>query len=244
MTPKAANGIAEMEDTSEIYVNTQDGYWYYYNGSEWIQGAVYQSSATTERSIKNKNIESVSYKKVGVHNLLDEIVNAEQFFAGWSTHALITKGWSEEKGYHATLISDDPDNENTNNMGISFGDLSRAASLDRTKDLFFYAEIRNSSLDTNQISLGAHMFDGGNYGAVLGNLGALSDKEPLSTGKYLLRIPWHIWTNYTNPRLILANVSTLQWYYSFEQIKLSWPTRKERFSFSIDQKEVLQCLIL
>ena len=42
-SPLAADSIERMTDTSKIYVNTTDGYWYYYNGSSWTKGDIYQS---------------------------------------------------------------------------------------------------------------------------------------------------------------------------------------------------------
>ena len=33
-----------MTDTSKIYLNTTDGYWYYYSSGSWTQGGLYQDS--------------------------------------------------------------------------------------------------------------------------------------------------------------------------------------------------------
>lgn len=54
--PLAASSVAEMTDTSRIYVNTTDGNWYYYNGSSWQIGGTYQSS-TTDQDQKNLNLD-------------------------------------------------------------------------------------------------------------------------------------------------------------------------------------------
>lgn len=43
-SPLVANSTSEMTDTSKTYVNTTDGKWYYYNGSNWVAGGTYQSS--------------------------------------------------------------------------------------------------------------------------------------------------------------------------------------------------------
>lgn len=43
-SPLVASSTSEMTDTSKIYVNTTDGYWYYYDGTQWTQGGVYQST--------------------------------------------------------------------------------------------------------------------------------------------------------------------------------------------------------
>ena len=44
ITPLAVDSISDMTDTSRIYVNTTNGYWYYYDGTEWVQGGIYQST--------------------------------------------------------------------------------------------------------------------------------------------------------------------------------------------------------
>jgi hypothetical protein len=56
--PKAASTVAEMTDTTKVYVYTgsEEGYtagnWYYYNGSAWVSGGVYQSTGIADGSIK------------------------------------------------------------------------------------------------------------------------------------------------------------------------------------------------
>ena len=41
-----------MTDTTRVYVNTTDGHWYWYNGSSWVDGGVYQSMEIQDNSIK------------------------------------------------------------------------------------------------------------------------------------------------------------------------------------------------
>lgn len=47
-SPLVASSTSGMTDQSRIYVNTSDGYWYYYNGTEWVQGEVYQASQPSD----------------------------------------------------------------------------------------------------------------------------------------------------------------------------------------------------
>lgn len=58
LTPMAVSSVSAMVNTSRIYVNTTDGNWYYYNGSDWVSGGVYQSSSTTNilEVLNNNNI--------------------------------------------------------------------------------------------------------------------------------------------------------------------------------------------
>lgn len=50
-SPLVASSVSGMTDTNHIYVNTTDGNWYYYNGSTWAIGGVYQSTAIAENSV-------------------------------------------------------------------------------------------------------------------------------------------------------------------------------------------------
>ena len=43
-SPLAAADVSGMTNTSRIYVNTTDGNWYYYNGTQWTIGGQYQSA--------------------------------------------------------------------------------------------------------------------------------------------------------------------------------------------------------
>ena len=42
-SPLIASSVAEMIDTTKVYVNTSDGYWYSYDGSNWVSGGLYNS---------------------------------------------------------------------------------------------------------------------------------------------------------------------------------------------------------
>lgn len=45
-SPLVASSTSDMTDTNRIYVNTTDGHWYWYNGSSWIDGGIYQATIT------------------------------------------------------------------------------------------------------------------------------------------------------------------------------------------------------
>jgi lysophospholipase L1-like esterase len=51
-----ASSTSEMTDHTRLYVNTTDGYWYYWNGTTWTQGGVYQSEKIADDSIKGAMI--------------------------------------------------------------------------------------------------------------------------------------------------------------------------------------------
>ena len=72
-SPLVASSTSEMTDTTTVYVNTTDGYWYYYDGTDWQPGGVYQSTAlpsATQDIIDNAltyrgNIISLGYTSFG-----------------------------------------------------------------------------------------------------------------------------------------------------------------------------------
>lgn len=55
-TPLTASSTSGMTDTDRIYVNTTDGHWYYYNGSAWVDGGVYQATAIGENAVDIENL--------------------------------------------------------------------------------------------------------------------------------------------------------------------------------------------
>ena len=61
-SPLVASSTSEMVDTTRVYVNTTDGYWYYYDGDSWEQGGVYQSTGINDNSITPEK--TVFYKQV------------------------------------------------------------------------------------------------------------------------------------------------------------------------------------
>lgn len=49
--PIPVTSISGMRDTSKIYVNTTDGKWYYYDGSQWQAVATYQATQINDKEI-------------------------------------------------------------------------------------------------------------------------------------------------------------------------------------------------
>ena len=56
-SPIAVASVSEMTDTTRVYVNTTDGNWYYYNGSTWVSGGIYQATGISANSIGLKEID-------------------------------------------------------------------------------------------------------------------------------------------------------------------------------------------
>lgn len=68
-SPLVASSVSEMTNTNKTYVNTTDGYWYYYNGSAWVKGGEYQAVKIADDSV---TINKLSYEfKRDTNNYLD-----------------------------------------------------------------------------------------------------------------------------------------------------------------------------
>lgn len=70
-SPLSASSTEEMTDTSRIYVNTTDGHWYYYNGSGWVDGGIYQATEIDENIISYNHFDNnLKNSFNGVYELL------------------------------------------------------------------------------------------------------------------------------------------------------------------------------
>jgi len=63
--PLTASSTSGMTDTTKVYVNTTDGYWYYYNGTTWVSGGVYQSSVTDTNAMQ-KVVNDMTFDTLGL----------------------------------------------------------------------------------------------------------------------------------------------------------------------------------
>ena len=65
--PIPVSSISEMTDTTKSYLLTTDGYWYYYNGTNWVQGGQYQSAVISNSDLavdgRNTKSENLAYYK-------------------------------------------------------------------------------------------------------------------------------------------------------------------------------------
>lgn len=50
-SPLVAENISDMTDITRIYVLVTDGHWYYHDGTNWIDGGVYQATQIPDNSI-------------------------------------------------------------------------------------------------------------------------------------------------------------------------------------------------
>lgn len=65
-TPSVASNMSDMTDTSKVYILTTDGHWYYYNGTSWVSGGLYQGI-----TVPNDSITPIKIKGHTILNLLN-----------------------------------------------------------------------------------------------------------------------------------------------------------------------------
>ena len=61
-TPTPVSSISDMTDTTKSYLLTTDGYWYYYNGTDWVRGGLYQATEIENGSITPIKTNFFTYK--------------------------------------------------------------------------------------------------------------------------------------------------------------------------------------
>lgn len=95
VNPIPVSSTDDMTDTSKVYLLTTSGYWYYYNGSTWVAGGVYQSSGLGEDirvynmipSLQSSNM--LNKIDIVLDRTLDEYGNTNVVTAGYFTTAYI-----------------------------------------------------------------------------------------------------------------------------------------------------------
>ena len=84
-SPLVASSVEEMTETDKIYVNTTDGYWYYYDGTEWQQGAVYQATQIQNNSVDLEELVTNVNNSINCEIIsTDELINGKYISNGGS----------------------------------------------------------------------------------------------------------------------------------------------------------------
>ena len=68
-SPVLVDTMDEMTDTTKIYLLSTNGNWYYYNGTNWTSGGVYQATQYGENTIPSKSIKNVVFDKVNDNSI-------------------------------------------------------------------------------------------------------------------------------------------------------------------------------
>lgn len=60
--PIPVSSVSDMTDITKLYLNTTDGEWYYYDGTDWVSGGTYQGTTlSTDDEARMEKLESEVY---------------------------------------------------------------------------------------------------------------------------------------------------------------------------------------
>lgn len=101
INPLVATSIAEMTDTTRIYVLTTDGHWYYYDGDSWEIGGTYQSTGIGENAISPFNLES-DFRKDLKYSIPEYSLTNGSYISASSNH-IVTNEYSTGYSYSTPI---------------------------------------------------------------------------------------------------------------------------------------------
>ena len=79
-SPLKATSMGDMTDTTRTYVLTTDGHWYYYNGTTWVDGGVYQSVRLGDNVVQFENLsEQLQADTMSVSEITDDVANNNKY---------------------------------------------------------------------------------------------------------------------------------------------------------------------
>lgn len=128
--PLVASSVAGMTDTDRVYVNTSDGYWYYYDGDSWEQGGVYQASEDSDTLVLLDN----------KFELISETSSVNKFDM---SRLLLASGWTYSNGVYSGTATALRDTFTADNPFLS---MNNATEWILTLDIY---------TDGNELSTGA-----------------------------------------------------------------------------------------
>lgn len=201
-TPIAVTSVDDMTDTDRIYVNTSDGYWYYYDGEDWTQGGQYQSTGIALASIIGNMVKDKTITKDKLNNLISVLSLATDIYPGkavtnfYSGTGLV---FTDNVGSNSVIFDLDDVNSKVVYFKIDATKTTGDANIDKviynSGDLTAYNKIHYT-----QIVADAKQYDSTlGWGAIKHNTSGTYNKVALT-----LNANWDIFTreSYTKPSLI------------------------------------------
>lgn len=197
--------------TTGAYLVTADGKWYYWNGSEWTIGGIYQSTGIADDTITQKKIKS-SYDNVDTIIALDNTVEDGSFYFSGGKIVFNVNG---NTSYKRMVI--DTFSINGNDLVIPFN---------KDANISFSVTLSNTSskdgTDTSNYNLSWQNVLDNNWGNYYGKyvsgdyfftLDIAKLKTNSSNYRYLF-VTMGVFANYKNPFTFTKGVNTkkvLQW---------------------------------
>lgn len=115
-SPLPVSSISKMTDTKRIYVLTTNGHWYWFNGTSWVDGGVYQAAEDSE-TVNQLKQDINEYNNLGSINISSIATVADNEYISFETgirypHNLYELLLFENKNYKKIAF-------NTNHAGTS-----------------------------------------------------------------------------------------------------------------------------
>lgn len=101
-SPLVASSVSGMTNTNRVYVNTTDGHWYYYNGTAWADGGVYQAAEIEDGSITPEKTNFM--KKVSILNPELCLINKICKMSGWNNDITNDANVDDSNGYCTSQV--------------------------------------------------------------------------------------------------------------------------------------------
>lgn len=160
--PKAVSLASQMIDSTKnyVYTGTEAGYtagnWYYYNGSAWANGGVYQSTGISDGAVTNNKVNDVRFDKV--RNTLAYLSD----FDKWGSSSNVLTQTLDYLSYKKSTEGDSGVKVLVNLTGINYDTVTVFFTLSKTGS---YCDIHVLSVDgayKGQIGNSLLLVDGAN----------------------------------------------------------------------------------
>lgn len=110
-SPLVASSISEMTDTTRVYVNTTDGHWYWYDGSNWQDGGVYQSTGIqTDPTLSINGMAADGFVTGYIKNIVNSLDTECNLFDGkYLKGVILTNGvYNDNNDCRTAIIKAEP----------------------------------------------------------------------------------------------------------------------------------------
>jgi len=160
---------------TNIYITSSDGNWNYWNGTAWVSGGLYQSTAIADKSIPPSKLDRLYVSGVKKPNIFDKSTVTNGYYVSYTTGVLMAvEDWSTsdyidvaalsnyiESGYGSTIGQ--VALFNSSKTFVS-GLLSSSQFVIPTGVAFARISVKTANISTTQFELGTVATNYGEYG--------------------------------------------------------------------------------
>jgi hypothetical protein len=174
-SPKPVSLVSQMTDNTKsyVYTGTESGYtsghWYYWNGSAWADGGVYQSAGIADQSVKLK---SLNFKPLMVNGSGKNLINKNTVTTGY--YVRYDNGQLNALGSYSASDYIDVSRYRGQNLALSMGEQTAFYDVNKvfisgntnvpypgtplvvpSNAFYIRVSIPNTKIDTAQLEVGS-----------------------------------------------------------------------------------------